>query len=301
MIRIRSHKETRSAFTLIELLVVIAIIAILVSLTGAAVMKVMLKIPQVQTSTEIGEMGTAMGSFMATYNLQNPPPSTLHLCENGTQYYNSNGQVQPQYQSTVKFLQKWFGRSFNVHGTYDWNGNGNPNETYTLTGQQCLVFYLGGIPTYSPSGIGMTGFAMNVANPAVTAAPGTNRNGPYFNFKSSNLVLAGSFPVYMDPWHAKPTPQAYAFFSSQGKVNGYSAGDCAGVAFPYYELTAAGLPNYANNNSFQIISAGQNGIFGGTRSHTAYGVAWNPSSGATGAGADDQSNFSSTILGAGQH
>lgn len=310
MIRFHSRRRTRSAFTLIELLVVIAIIAILVSLTAAAVMKVLGKIPQVQTSSEIGEMGTAMASFMAAYNLQNPPPSTLYLCENGTQYYNSSGQVQPQYQSTVKFLQKWLGRSFKVNGTYNWNGNTNASgqpiydPPYVLTGQQCLVFYLGGIPTYSPSGIGMTGFAQNVANPAMPAGSGgtaTNRNGPFFNFKTANLFNPGSFPVYMDPWQAKPTPQPYAFFSSQGKVNGYNAGDCSGFGYPYYEPTAGGLPNYALNNSFQIISAGQNGIFGGTTSHTIYGVAWNPSAGATGAGADDQANFSSTILGAGQH
>jgi prepilin-type N-terminal cleavage/methylation domain-containing protein len=297
MIRMRSRRQPRSAFTLIELLVVIAIIAILVSLTAAAVMKVMGKIPQVQTSTEIGEMDTAMGSFMAAYNLQSPPPSALYLREDGQ--YNVTNAADA---ATVKFLTKWFGRSFNAFGSYDWNGNGIPNESYILTGQQCLVFFLGGIPTYTATGtVGMTGFAPNVTNPAAPATPGANRNGPFFNFKSSKLVLVNNFPVYMDPWNAKPTPAAYAFFSSQGKVNGYNAADCGGVAYPYYELTAAGLPNYANNNRYQIISAGQNGIFGGTTNHTIYGVAWNPAGGATGAGADDQSNFSSTLLVAGQH
>jgi prepilin-type N-terminal cleavage/methylation domain-containing protein len=314
MIRNHSRRENRSAFTLIELLVVIAIIAILVSLTAAAVMKVMLKIPQVQTSTEIGEMDTAMGSFMATYNLQSPPPSALYLREDGM--YNVANAPDA---ATVKFLQRWLGRSFNIHGKYDWNGNLAIDAPYVLSGQQCLVFFLGGIPTYSTSGtIGMTGFAPNVANPAAAAVPGSNRNGPYFNFKSSNLVLAGSFPVYLDPWHAKGSSQAYAYFSSQGKVNGYSATDCAGPAaplgpaFPYYEPLASGQPNYANNNRYQIISAGQDGIFGYLKPPPTpfYGVAWNPVGGSPGngpnaqgqlAGNDDQSNFSSTLLVAGQH
>ncbi len=297
MSRFQSRRQIRSAFTLIELLVVIAIIAILVSLTAAAVMKVLGNIPKVQTSTEIGEMDQAMASFMAAYGLQSPPPSMLSIHENGA--YNPT--ANPLDAVTVKFFQRCFGKTFNVFGPHDWNGDSNTNESYILSGQQCLVFYLGGIPTYTTNGtIGMTGFAMNNAHPAAPT-PGSTRNGPFFNFKSSKLVLVNNFPVYMDPWNAKPKQSAYAFFSSQGKVNGYNAMDCGGVAYPYYQLTTSGLPDYANNNRYQIISAGLNGIFGGTTNHTAYGVAWNPAGGATGAGADDQSNFSSSILGAGQH
>jgi prepilin-type N-terminal cleavage/methylation domain-containing protein len=317
MLRRHTRLADRSAFTLVELLVVIAIIAILVSLTAAAVMKAMLKINEVQTRTDIGEMDQAMASFMTDYNLQYPPPSILNICENGSQYF-SNGQVQPQYASTVAFLQLWFGKTFNVAGTYDWNGDGNTNQTYVLQGQQCLVFYLGGIPSYSSGAIGMTGFYPNVGykppnltGPATPATAGTTRKGPYFNFIPSRLVASPcmsstpvgvTFPVYIDAWGAKPTPQPYVFFSSQGKMNGYNnnpnntpPNDCSLVdsAGPYYDVTANNTPNFAFPNRYQIISAGQDGQFGGGQ--------WNSAAGATGAGKDDQANFSAGLLGSGQH
>ena len=103
--------------------------------------------------------------------------------------------------------------------------------------------------------------------------------GPYFNFVTTRLVLSGSFPVYLDPWQKKGSPQSYAFFSSQGNVNGYSPTDCNSIAFPYYEQTLTGI-NYTYNNRYQIISAGKDGVFGGFGSGNPAGFPWSPSSGA---------------------
>jgi len=296
MTRTRSRNTSRAGFTLIELLVVIAIIAILVSLTAAAVMKVLLKIPEIQTRTEISQEDAALADFMSTYSLSVPPPSYLLLREDGA--YNLSN---PPEAATVNFLKQCFGKNFAWNSpTIDWNGNGviDKNRVLQLQGQHCLVFYLGGIPTSPTSTPGCLGFSTSPINPA---QPGGSRRGPFFEFKNNRLVRdpSNGFFVYIDAWKVKASPKPYAYFSTQGVQNGYNpytssaGGDCASIgASPYLDgfNTATKTPIYTFNTKYQIISAGQDGAFGS-------GV-W--TSGAALSGRDDQANFARTILGAGQ-
>ncbi len=340
MIRNQMRSDKRSAFTLVEMIVVVLIIAILVSLIGSAAIRAMQKIPEVQTRTEIAEMDVALRAFMVDYNLTDPPPSLLLLNEAAPLSVGG---------PSAAFLTRAFGKNL---GPTDWNGNGTiepANITWVLQGHQCLVFYLGGIipptpPTYSPQG-----FSTNNMNPAF---PGGKRKGPYFNFVTTRLVpppataalLAPTFPVYIDPWQAKsgafyaaPTTvmgmtlggTPYAYFSSNGINNGYSYADCSGLSFfdallrnqialPYYTAvspTTPGLPiAYTNSNTYQIISAGKDGLFGFNLVPPSTvppppavlplvisnNNIWVPASGAAGSGADDQANFSGSLLGSGQ-
>jgi prepilin-type N-terminal cleavage/methylation domain-containing protein len=271
MIERRSRGVNRPAFTLIELLVVIAIIAILVSLTSAAVMRAMWKIPEIETSTEIAEMSVALQAFMSDFNLDTPPPSTLTLRTTVTNY--------PAGDPSLAFLKKMFGKNLYAQGNINWGGTGGT----TLNGAQCLVFYLGGIS--------QQGFSYNAMNPNPTLTPGQRTHGPYYTFQTNRLVAGpGNFPMYIDAWKVKAGPKPYAYFSSQGINNKYSLTDCTaiGCAAPYF--TAAN--QFTNPNTYQIISAGADGQFGG-------GL-WSPTGGATGTGGDDQTNFSSTVLKAGQ-
>ncbi|HTU19844.1 MAG TPA: type II secretion system protein [Gemmataceae bacterium] len=276
MTRYHSRSGNRPAFTLVELMVVVLIIAILVSLISSAVMMAMGKIPETQTSTEISQMGTALQAMMADFNLDVPPPSTLVLSE-----------TAPLTTASGTFLAQMFGRNLGAGQPFvDWNGDGQPNGPWTLGGEECLVFYLGGI--------NLQGFSYNKMNP--TPIAGQKMHGPYFNFVTSRLYpVATGFYVYLDPWQSKSGAlygtlggSPYAYFSSNGINNAYANTSGYGAA-PYF---ITGTTQYMNPNTYQIISAGKDGYFGT--------VGWTPTSGATGHGADDQANFSSKVLGAGQ-
>jgi prepilin-type N-terminal cleavage/methylation domain-containing protein len=304
MIRDHSRRGQRSAFTLVELMVVLLIIAILVSLIGSVVMKAMGKIPEVQTRTEISEMSVALQAFMSDYNLAEPPPSTLVLNE-----------ASPLSTPSAAFLQQVFGKNL---GPTDWNGDGYIAGIWTLKGEKCLTFLLGGIPNSAamvppmyrplPNSVAVPalsppsplGFSTNTMNPG---QPGGKRKGPYFTFVTSRLwpqtvipPLWDGFFLYLDPWQTKSGPlystlggSPYAFFSSTG-INNLYAGTCTfDTSGPYM----IGAGQYTNPNTYQIISAGKDGYYGG-------GL-WSPSGGAQGYGADDQANFSSTLLGSGQN
>jgi prepilin-type N-terminal cleavage/methylation domain-containing protein len=303
MMRIHSCSSRHSAFTLVELMVVVFILATLVSLIGSVVMKGMDKNTEYQTRSEIAEMEVALRAFMSDYGLTEPPPSYLVLNETApfdTTAYEKNGQ-------SAAFLEKLFGKSL---GPTDWNGDGVINGGTVLQGNRCLVFYLGGIPNSAAARGGASpapqGFAANNINPGLSAAQSSKRKGPYFTFVSSRLYYPtqqtspswDGFFYYLDPWMAKSgvlsqigTP--YAFFSSAGINNQYAqtTGDNFG-AYPYM----TGVGQLVNPNTYQIISAGKDGQFG-----SAVNNLWNPSAGATGTGADDQANFSSTLLGSGQN
>lgn len=311
MIRNDSRSGKRSAFTLVELLVVVLIIAILVSLLSSAVMKAMGRIPEVKTRTEIAEMDVALRAFMTDYGLVDPPPSSLVLYENISNYTVPPMSQYPGAAQSYAFLQKVFGK--NLGPQVDWDGSGNISPSaapWHLEGEYCLVFYIGGIP--SPTGAPQ-GFSTNNMKPSYGSMLGETmgkRKGPYFTFDMTRLragktlnPAALGFMVYIDPWQSKQSPfynapyflggTPYAYFSSRGTNNAYSLvapGDCPTIKAAPYFITAT--TQCMNSNGYQIISAGKDGVFGTN--------GWVPASGAVGPGADDQANFSAGLLGNGQ-
>jgi prepilin-type N-terminal cleavage/methylation domain-containing protein len=286
MSRIHSRSDKRAAFTLVELMVVVLIIAILVSLVSSAVVMAMGKIPETQTRTEITEMESALRAFMSDFNLTDPPPSSLTLLPNPSNYAAGD----PNFA----FLTKVFGRSLGTQGPINWGGT---NGGGILNAEQCLVFYLGGINNQ--------GFSYNNANPQ--PIPGQRTKGPYFTFQTSRLVvdptniIAPGFPVYIDPWQTKSGPyyatlggSPYAYFSSYGINNNYATTADSYGALPYFIIGTSNPVQFTNPNTYQIISAGKNGVFGSS--------GWTPAGGVPigQPGADDQANFSSKVLGVGQ-
>jgi prepilin-type N-terminal cleavage/methylation domain-containing protein len=306
--KLNDRKSPRPGFTLVELLVVMAIIAILVSLTAAAVMKILSKRPEVLRRSEISQLGPDISQFKAKFDV-GYMPSFFVLRSNVTQY-NLADKLE---RESLDFLKQMF-KSGNQLG-YDssgnvillaWGGydpNGNPltipdGQRVILTGDQCLVFFLGGITAVSsgnPPTVDCQGFSSDKRNPT---ALGGDRIPPFFKFVQKRLVKASNgFYSYNDPYGVP-----YAYFSSYKVTQGYNryvnyspnpgtvpvyGPECPtlGVS-PYYSATG----KYYNANTFQIISAGPDQAFGP-------GGQWTPGA-VSGPTADDMSNFSETVLGA---
>jgi general secretion pathway protein G len=312
------QRTGRAGFTLIELVVVALIIAILAALTATAVVQVMSKGPAAKNRSEISQLEMAIGEFHRSYGLGKEYfPSRLILCENYTDYFAggnpANGFASTLHQDSYNFLKRvWPKLWANNQNPVNWNGNNTVGDAaVTLEGDQCLVFFLGGIPTNGvPSGFS------TVSSDPTTA--GGNRKGPFFEFNESrltNLFHANGYLSYLDAYQKKP----YAYFSSYKTRNGYNryydptnpASDCATLqVWPYAEFihpSDVTQCRYLNPATFQIISAGADTNFGSGTALSGDPTAatltgtylWNPSLAPSipAAARDDQANFYDATLG----
>jgi len=287
MTRARSRNQ---GFTTIELLVVIAIIAVLVALTTAGVQRARLAASRAQASNEAGQLGAAISTFMRDRNVKHIP-SRIVLREKLN--YDLTNVVERE--SWTYLVQVWphlaqlpgvFNNNGSTPGAHgiDWNGDNTIaplNTAWTLEGDQCLVFFLGGIP----AGGATRGFSSNPRNPA-----DTNNSSPRFEFKANRLRLrsANAFNGFLrcDPLHGNPTNTAgdvgfpsfldpftyrpYIYFSAYGQRAGYNffgTSDCATFGISPYIQVAANpptMPNptYFQPGEFQIVSAGADRTFG---------------------------------------
>jgi prepilin-type N-terminal cleavage/methylation domain-containing protein len=313
--RIAQHtRERRGAFTLVELLVVIAIIAILVSMLLAAVMKFMVKGTEITVRNDLQQLASGVESFKAKFKVY--PPSRMFLSNNWNDYQGSALGLQ-----SLAWLNQMFPRLGTVWNAstptvagLDWSGNGTmPQGGVTLEGDQCLVFFLGGITT--PDGTGVNGFSTMPTNPTLQTG---DRIPPFFNFTGGRLYQRGclggsvaannnanaarvtvSFFSFKDAWAQQP----YLFFSSNKTYNGYSINDSVALlqynstnsvtVSPYFQSNNP--VRFVNPNSCQIICAGQNGAFG-------QGGLWSPATADTTysfntPGFDDMANFYDRFLG----
>jgi general secretion pathway protein G len=275
MYRMQRKAGARSGFTLIELLVVMAIIAVLAALTSAAVMNVWASMTRTQTKTEINDLDNALKNCMVDFKDGGLIfiPSQMVLRRDPTTYNMAN----PVERRSAEVLMKMFGKKlFLTPKNIAWNGQaGAQNAVYVLQGPECLVFFAGGIPDTSAGVPNMRGFGAD-DDPSAQVANGLKKRGPYFNFQSKRLVLtknpnAPGFYEYQDPYlrGLGPTYQTYAFFSSNGVENGYSAADAGVDQVPtaptlkqaYIQKNSTPAVYY-NPKSFQIVSAGPDGDFG---------------------------------------
>src|SRR6185295_14622199 len=89
----------------------------------------------------------------------------------------------------------------------DWSGgltSWADGRFIDLEGDQCLVFFLGGIPQGYPNPPGVLGFSNSPTNPALLPTPqSTQRLGPFYAFQPNRLVVRPGravFYSYIDAW-----------------------------------------------------------------------------------------------------
>lgn len=250
--------------------------------------------PDIQTQTEIDQLQAAVDGFQKDFRVSYIP-SRIKLSEIGN--YLQRDQPNTLDFDSVHYLYKLWPKLDLASGSrIDWNGDGQCEGDWVLESDECLVFFIGGLPSHTEDTAEYLGFPDNSHDPT---ARGGKRRGPYYAFSSYRLrdLHGRGFFSYLDP-HRRGQP--YAYFSSYGELNGYNRygdTDCLSLrVWPYAEIFDK-TPHFLNADSCQIISAGRDGQFGpGTDSPSH---AWSPTraSSVPTEGRDDRSNFYSRQLG----
>lgn len=236
--------QPRSGFTLIELLVVIVVISILIALILPAINGAMQNARNAEVAAEITRLETGIASFKAEYNIE--PWSTIVLTENWS--------TSSWSQSTKSALRRiWPQMNFTPRDSngdpvyFDFNDDGDTEDTLTLTGSECLVFFLGGMQ----QGGTVIGFSKNPLTPF--SRTGQSRTDILFDFAVDRLQDADGDGMleYYDP--QSDLSGAPYLFVSANNGQGYSSTE-------WYYLDGADRP--WRPDSHQIISPGENGIIG---------------------------------------
>ncbi|MGL4550699.1 MAG: type II secretion system protein [Gemmataceae bacterium] len=297
----RDRKRGRAGFTLVELLVVIAIIAVLVGLLLPAVMRALIQGPTATARHDINQLATAIATFKEEFKVKYMP-SRFVLHETLSNYNldsSGNPASLPQPAGVTandltrsrRFLTEMFGRRLGLTVNWDQSTTVPMIETvasrgHLLTGEQCLVFFLGGAQNLAPP-YECKGFSSSPSDPMQM---GGTRRGPFYDFKPGRLVPENGFLVFKDAFSSSGSnysPSVYFADRSQNDYESHTAKTNVGVF-----MVAAGRP--MNPGGFQIICAGENQVFGRPADYT-------PLKGSSSReGDDDLANFQKNRLGAPQ-
>jgi hypothetical protein len=215
-----------------------------------------------RVGVEIRQLELAVTAFKTQFNVPYMP-SRMILRKN--LYYdvnNSNPVTRELEKRSQDVLRQMFPRlpfSPANDGTVrvNWNnGPGGPTDALDLNGAECLVFFLGGLN-------GTDGWSPSQTDPINGAG---TRIRPAYEFDASRLRVMPNrthqFKSYVDLYDTNP-PSPYIYFSSYKVGNDYTDLDAytnaQDVVRPYVDATTG---QFVNKNSFQIISAGRDGLFG---------------------------------------
>jgi prepilin-type N-terminal cleavage/methylation domain-containing protein len=329
-------QAARFAFTLLELLIAISIIAVLAGLILTVASSASIKAHNAQVTSDIQSLATGIAAFKQRFGVE--PPSSITLYEKAagwTSDARSMGlirQIWPQFDFTYAAE----GGQIDINGDGSYTGDGYTNTSsgaISLSGAECLVFFLGGMP--SPASTANQYYANPFLNPPQAGAPtgfsqnpvdpfsltGSNRLS-FAELDKSRLLLytppgiphntvpPGSPPgncqhtmnTYLDPLSGQQQPYLYlSSYGGQGyNVSGELSSPPGGTFADIYRQGPNGSTSTTpsppwNANSFQIISPGGDQQYGmGGEYETA-----NANTllvGARGVERDNITNFSSGVL-----
>jgi hypothetical protein len=276
-----------------KILVVCFLGALAIYLIVEASRKIPERSPDGSVRMDIGKFEVAVADFKHAFDIPYLP-SRIKLSETGD--YPQRDQPDTLDHDSVEYLKRlWPAINLEPGTRIDWNGDGQIGGNWTLEGDECLVFFLGGIPTAGNTP-GCLGFSANSKNPT---SPGGLRHGPFFpDFMSYRLrdLHGRGFYSYLDDYGKQP----YAYFSAYGKANGYNrygSTDCLSLrVWPYAEALQP-QPRFINPKGFQILSAGADRQFGPGTDSPAHVWSRTTADSIPEAGRDDLANFSHVHLG----
>lgn len=220
-----NQPSVRSGFSLLELLAVIVVISILVSLLLPAINSVRRTAANAVLGTELTNLDVAITNFSSSSGgLGVQPWSEIVLTEDPTV---TSWTPDSQTKLRRMFEEMDFAR------LHDFNGDGDKTDVLTLTGSECLVFFLGGVlsskDTNNDNTVDATeaqvpqallGFSKNPLDPFETT--GSSRVNPFHNFATDRLrdLDGDGMFEYVDNVQGQQVP---IHFASSNNGQGYSA------------------------------------------------------------------------------
>jgi prepilin-type N-terminal cleavage/methylation domain-containing protein len=336
----------RAGFTLIELLIVIAIIAIIAALVTAAIMRTTATANEAGDVNDIKNLEEAVGKFYNKYNCY--PPDKVKLCHFLADYNPSDPVYGALDKESIDILQTIWPQVFKLavsasapppnNNPIPWAGFDAsakiiPLPKHPITGQncvvlegdQCLVFFLGGLQGtrgFTDSAVlPVHDYALLGSNTLITQkaerfaaynfpvgrlgcydpASGAVFPARYNNTPATALdgwMPMDQFPSFLDNFRMSN----FVYFSSNMK-KGYNyrfsrAIPGFGGVGPYFGAPGPdGKVKYVNPQTFQIICAGVDHLFGPLGGQWDNGVWLNAPAGAPETWKDNHANFFPNRLG----
>jgi prepilin-type N-terminal cleavage/methylation domain-containing protein len=256
--RLPNRSSRRAGFTIVELMVVIAIIGVLVGILAVAVGPAIWRTDEHVISSEIVQLEAAIEKFKEKYGFYPPDFTAITGPDDMAPYLNKISRNHAEFSA--------FPVGHPLAGSYTrridawWDHYGNHIRTGDRAG--ALVFWLSHL--------------FNNAQYPLTAGLDVSERQVFFEFDNGRLyeIQAGlsepmASPTYRLPGvygfvQAKGPELPYVYFHHQTyALSGYASPVVPGTGSvtPYIDPSAS-PPNYYNPNTFQIIAAGLDGLYG---------------------------------------